>query len=374
LILIFLNFAISLAHGTPLDRIAASHTVTRADFLTESRNLPQGKIILLNITAPHAIITIQNHGDFVLYFGLTESARAPAVWYGLPDDSDGFYSFGNYSGLVELVAASDTELTYSCRFVGDLADDCSEILAANSLHYTFRNYANAPSRLCFMPTDAAVTAVIPGAAGSAVIRVGGRPEFEMKAGEIETIDRFDSIDFWNFEGTPANVDFVFIGGNPVYEYDSVTIGSLAGVIGKGKAHSFVQLETEPVYPENPPDPGTIIWIAFACLTGIVFISGSTRIFYIFVLNSKRNSVDSAAGQLYDSQHPESDDADASADLPSRSAGSDEAHAFPTSPYEREEIVTVGGMPNCLRTTGATKNTRVKGIRSLGHRIRDASDS
>jgi hypothetical protein len=187
-----------------------------------------------------------------------------------------------------------------------------------------------------MPTDAAVTAVIAGSAGSAVIRVGGRPEFEMKAGEIEKIDRFGSIDFWNFEETPANVDFEFIGGDPVYEYDRVTIGSPAGVIGKGKAHSFVQLESEPVYPKNPPDPATIIWIVFACLTVVVFIAGSGRIVYIFVLNRKLDSGDSAAAGLYDSQHPEADDADSSADLPSNSDVHDDPPAFPTSPYDREE--------------------------------------
>jgi hypothetical protein len=315
------------------------HTLRTGDWFFESRFLSKGRLILLNLTAAHGVISLTTHADVWVYIGLVEPQSSTPVWYEPPSEVHGFLVFGQCRALVELVAAEDMTLSYSCQFISDSSTDCTEVLSGSSLLYRFRNYSNRQSRMCFLPTDSAVSADITGVLGGSTLTVvdGAAPSvYEVLPPNGTRFGTVRSVVLRGGENA-ANLDIQFTGGSDEYNYDRVTLDSGPCVMGKGECSEYKALEADPVYPDSRDKWNFLVWILFAFATLSIFVVGSVLTLYTFV-TERRGGLNGGESELYDRQEHIDREPNNNEEMTNDSETAQEAaekmEDFPNSPYDR----------------------------------------
>jgi hypothetical protein len=331
-------------HQTPQDRIEVSHTILQGASLVASCHLPRGKLVMVNFPVSNGVLAIANHADFLVYIKLT-NAYTRSVWYQLPSNSDGFYSFGKFSALVEIVATKSTELHYSCHYVGSLPGDCTEVLPASSLRFVFRRYTNSGHRSCFVPTDTGVQTAVNGDLGSGELSVRNPTSHEVYHTALNglAISTFHTVSFANNGTAGSDLEIRFSGGSPKFNYNRVIDGSGPGVVGTGDPVPFDHLIDPPSYPPLDGALSDTVWILIAAACVAVFTGASQFLLCRLMRKLKPESVEPSPEELYDrpitrkrEQKPAPEISDSSTEEEDifLSESGDEC---PRSPYDRRAL-------------------------------------
>jgi hypothetical protein len=202
---------------------------------------------------------ITSHENFVTYINLTQNGETQ--WFALPESQPGFYHFGQHFATVEIVATASTTLTYAAYYLSPTLGGCSVIRAACASSFVFRDLANAP--VCFLVTDAGVTASVSGsiANGALVARDSARFDTAKPIPESgATLTGFFAIEIANGGPDRAAVNLVFKGGNQRYEYQELTAATRPGAVGVSGWREFEPMTEEPVYPGSTDTGVMVAWI------------------------------------------------------------------------------------------------------------------
>jgi hypothetical protein len=260
----------SCPHVTPESRVIATRQVSSSAPFCDSISIARGYIVQLIITSPHAVLAVQNHGNFFLCFQLSGDGS----WYLTNSEISGFFSFGaSDHTIVEIVALQDMDFLISCCFL----DECREILSGNSLSYQ----SNESTQTCFMATDiiAEVSVVGNVVHGSFAICKFSESQTYDSASQIPK-DFSQSFQIVKILSTQKdNLKLSFTGSDPAFKFGKVTKEIGAGIVSVDRFSHFQKLVGEPPYPQIETE-----FYAYILLVGIPVVIVFTCMLFVWVLS------------------------------------------------------------------------------------------
>jgi hypothetical protein len=159
-----------VCHETPVDRTVLDVIIASGQVGFRSCKLHVGQLIRLSFYTDYGVLSVLNHGDHVIYVGMSNGAELQ--WFEAPSDVDGFYAMGPAGhAIVEIVAVKETEIRFVGCSLDDVAPPCARVAAAHSHEPDLD--ALLPST-CFLSTDSAAAVRLAGDAANASVRVDDR--------------------------------------------------------------------------------------------------------------------------------------------------------------------------------------------------------
>jgi hypothetical protein len=312
-------------HETPNGRISATRTVSPGSPLFEALSIDEGRILLLTITAPHAVLSIQNHGDFFLCFQLSAGG-----WFLADEQTFGFFSFGPSSQtVVEVVALKSAEFLVGCCFL----DECPEVLAGNSLTYR----ATAAARTCFMATDLASKVAVAGGLQNGTMEIASRgvrsiydPGSQIP-GNFLPAQIFQIVKLSTYR--PNDLELQFVEGNAAFRFGRVTNATGPGIVGVSGLFGFVPLSGEPPYPPLDPDPLAYALLGVVPVSIVLVCVGFTSVLSRTVKDGETGGSDNTASTLYDEQSADPEAADVEAEADKKAPSDQGSTADGENPYD-----------------------------------------
>jgi hypothetical protein len=315
-----------LSHKTPSARVSVARTVSPDSPLFEVIAIDRGQILLLTITAPYAVLSIQNHRDFFLCL----QPESDSTWYLTQKDTFGFFAFGSSrQTIVEVIALKDTEFLVSCCFL----DQCVEVLAGNSFSYR----ATTPTRTCFMATDITSQVVVSGIlqAGTMEIdRFSMRQIYDPSSQISENFRSPQNFQILKFvSDRPQNLSIDFVNGNPEFRFRRVTNTTGMGVVGVSTLARFIPMSGEPPYPPIDPDGLAYALIGAIPVCIVALCAGSVALLARAVRERENAPSEETASSLYDEQTAESDTGDVEDEMDKKSASERDETSDNENPYQ-----------------------------------------
>jgi hypothetical protein len=314
-----------LYHRTPTNRIAVSHSVT--GFFSETFCLPRGEIILLTLDSPHSVLSIAAPHSTIAYIGLSHGAQFD--WFQLPDRNPGFYAFGSYTAIVEIVATRTTTVAYTVHSIG--SDGCASVRPACSGTFSLPEFAHIPE--CFATTTGSAQASITGDLGSGELTVHGGTAFNIS--NPLALSGFTAIHFLNEGPIGSTAGVAFRGGHSEFEYAEVNRETEPGVVGVHGLAPFTAMLREPDYPLLVGSEIAAIWVVSALVLVTVPII-AVRVMTPYFVKTDKN--DAPQPPFFDSQADLPQNAESESATHTAEAAASEAPEIPDSPYEGDGAV------------------------------------